>query len=135
MTLTDKSGNSKIAEDPVKVYDELFVFLWHLVLVPLLRSFFTQSFTREFRAWKTVSGQPNLWKLHGLSISIDIDNEDVRFLLVSPLAEGDLTTLSRDILRNKDQIFPYVPLLFATFCPSNLIVSDLGHCPRLEEFA
>ena len=117
MTLTDKSGNSKIAEDPVKVYDELFVFLWH------------------FRIWKTVSGQPNLWKLHGFSISIDIDNEDVRFLLVSPLAEGDLTTLSRDILRNKDQIFPYVPLLFATFCPSNLIVSDLGHCPRLEDFA
>ena len=88
-----------------------FFFLWHLVL-----RFITQSFTREFGAWKAVSGQPKLWKLHGFSISIDLDNEDVRLLLVSPLAEGDLTKLPRAMLRNKDQIFPYVSaLLFATF--------------------
>ena len=80
----------------------------------MLRSF-TQSFTREFGVWKSVSG-PKLWKLHGFSILIDLDNEDVRFLLVSPLAEGDLTTLSRDILRNKDQMVTFVSAFtFATF--------------------
>ena len=97
----------------------------------------SQSFTREFGAWKAVSGQPKLWPLLGFSISIDIDFEDVRFLLVSPLAEGDLTRLSGDILRNKDQIFPYVSAftLCHIHCPSNLIVSDPGHCPWLEDFA
>ena len=71
---------------------------------------FTQSFTREFRVWKTVSesGQPNLWKLHGFSISIDLDSEDVRLLLVSPLAEGDLARMSRAILSNKDQMNTFV---------------------------
>ena len=99
---------------------------------------FTQSFTREFGVWKSVSG-PKLWKLHGFSILIDLDNEDVRFLLVSPLAEGDLTTLSRVILRNnlKDQIFTFVSAftLCHIHCPSNLIVSDSGHCPWFEDFA
>ena len=88
-----------------------FFFLWHLVL-----RFITQLFTREFGAWKAVSGQPKLWKLHGFSISIDLDDEDVRLILVSPLAEGDLSKLPRAIVRKQDQIFPYVfPLLFATF--------------------
>ena len=64
----------------------------------------SQSFTREFRAWKTVSGQPKLWPLQGFSISIDVDFDDVRLLLVSPLAEGDLTKMSRAELCNKDQI-------------------------------
>ena len=107
-------------------------FLWHLVL----RSF-TQSFTREFGAWKTVSGQPRVWKLHGFSISIDVDFEDVHFLLVSPLAEGDLTTLSRNDLCNKDQIVTFVSsfTLWHIYCDFNLIFSDPGHCPWLENFA
>ena len=92
----------------------MLFFLWHLVLVLLS---FTQSFTRKFRAWNTVSGQPKLWPLHGFSISIEVDFEYVRLLLVSPLAEGDLTKMSRDNLSNKDQIVTFVsmPLLFATF--------------------
>ena len=131
--MNDKSGNCNLAEDPVKVLTSFF-FSWHLVLV----CSFTQSFTREFGVWKSVSG-PKLWKLHGFSILIDLDNEDVRFILVSPLAEGDLTTLSRVILRNnlKDQIFTFVSAF--TLChihrPSNLIVSDSGHCPWFEDFA
>ena len=83
-------------------YDELF-FWWHLVL----RSY-TQSFARDFQAWTTVSGQPKLWPLYGFSISIDFDFEDVRLLLVSPLAEGNLTSLSRDIFRDKNQIATFV---------------------------
>ena len=86
-------------------------------IILLLPCIFTQTFTREFRAWNTVSGQPRLWPLHGFSISIDVDFEDIRLLLVSPLAEGDLTKMSRDNLSNKDQIVTFVsmPLLFATF--------------------
>ena len=84
-------------------YEEL-LFWCHLVL----HSFFTQSFTREFRVWNTVSGQPKLWPLYGYSISIDVDLEDVRFLLVSPLADSDLTNLSHDNLSNKNQIVTFV---------------------------
>ena len=132
--MTDQSGGDNIIEDPVKV-GRVFFLLWHLVL--RIRSFFTQSFTREFRAWNTVSGQPKLWPLLGFSISIDVDFEDVSLLLVSPLAAGDLTNISGDDLCNKDQIVTFVSAF--TFChihcPSNLIVSDPGHCPWLEEFA
>ena len=96
-----------------------------------------QSFTREFRAWKTVSGQPKLWKLHGFSISVDLDNKDVRLLLISPLAEGDLARIPRVMLRNKDQIVTFVSAftLYHIHCPSNLIISDPGYCPWLEDFA
>ena len=88
---------------------------WHFKFKLVLSSF-TQSFTREFRAWKTISGQPKLWKFLGFSISIDIEKEDVRLLLVSPLAEGDLARMSRDTLRDKDQIVTYVALCHnATF--------------------
>jgi hypothetical protein len=80
-------------------YDE---FCWSY-LVRALTSGLTQSFTREFRAWKTVSGQPNLWRLLGFSISIDVENDDVRLLLVSPLATGNLAKMSGDILRNRDK--------------------------------
>ena len=106
--------------------------MWHLVL----RSF-TQLFTQEFGAWKTVSGQPKLWKLHGFSILIDLDNEDVRLLLVSPIAEGDLARMSPCILRNKDEIVTSVSAftLRHIHCPSDLIVSDPGHCRWLEAFA
>ena len=106
-------------------------FLWHLVL----RSF-TKPFTREFRAWKAVSGQPKLWPLLGFSILINVDFEDVRLLLVSPLAEGDLTEMLPDELRNKDRIVTTFVSAFTlrhNNCPSNLI--DPGHCPWLEEFA
>ena len=94
-------------------------------------------FTREFRAWTTVSGQPKLWPLHGFSISIDVDFEDVRLLLVSPLAAGDLSNMSRDSLKDKDQIVTFVSAFTLRHIhrPSNLIVSDSGHCPWLEEFA
>jgi hypothetical protein len=106
--------------------------LWYLV-----RSFLNQSFTREFRAWNSVSGQPKLWPLHGFSILIDIDYEDVRLLLVSPLATGDLANMSREILRNKGKIVTSVSAftLRRIHCPSDLIVSDPGHCPWLEDFA
>ena len=107
-------------------------FWWHIVL----RSY-TQLFARDFQAWITVSGQPKLWPLHGFSISIDVDFEDVRLLLVSPLAEGDLTNLSRDNLTHKNQLVTFVSAfnLSHIHCPSNLTVSDPGHCPWLEEFA
>ena len=49
-----------------------------------------------------------MWPLHGFSISIDIDFEDVRLLLVSPLSAGDLTNISRDNFSNKDQIATFV---------------------------
>ena len=113
-------------------YDELFFFFGHLVL----RSY-TQSFARDFQGWTTVSRQPKLWPLHGFSISIDVDFEDVRLLLVSPLAEGNLTSLSRDILYDKNQIATFVSAftLRHIHCPSNLNLSDPGHCPWLEEFA
>jgi hypothetical protein len=111
-------------------YDEFFVAFFGTKLLH-------QSFTREFRAWNTVSGQPKLWPLHGFSISIDVDFEEVRLLLVSPLATGDLTTMSRDTLGNKDQIVTFVSafILCHIHCPSDLIVSDPGHRPWLEEFA
>ena len=107
-------------------------FLWFWV-----RSFLPQSFIREFRAWNTVSGKPNLWPLHGFSITIDVDKEDVCLLLVSPLATGDLSRMSPCILRNKDEIVTSVSsfTLRHIHCPSDLIVSDPGHCPWLEEFA
>ena len=78
-----------------------------------------------------------MWPLYGFSISIDVDYEDVRLLLVSPLAEGDLTTMSLDNLSNKNQIITFVSAftLRHFHCASNLIVSDPGHCPWLEEFA
>jgi hypothetical protein len=80
-------------------------FLWHLVLS--LISFFTQSFIREFRVWSTVSGQPKLWPLHGFSISIDVDWDEVYLLLVSPLATS-LTETSPVTFSNKDQIVTFV---------------------------
>ena len=49
-----------------------------------------------------------MWPLHGFSISIDIDFEDVRLLLVSPVSAGDLTNISYDDLNNKDQIVTFV---------------------------
>ena len=77
--------------------------------LPIVRRFFfTQSFIREYEAWKTVSGLPKLWPLHGFSISIDVDLEDVRLLLVSPLSAGDLTNISNDDLSNKDKIVTFV---------------------------
>ena len=89
--------------------------MWHWPVV-LLPSVFPQTFTREFRTWNTVSGQPKLWPLHGFSISIDVDFEDVRLLLVSPLAAGDLSKMSRDNLSNKDQIVTFVSVFtLATF--------------------
>ena len=95
-----------------------------------------QTFTREFWVWNTVSGQPKLWPLHGFSISIDVDFEDVRLLLVSPLAAGDLTNISRDNLSNNAQIVTFVSALNSSpHSMSNLIVPDPGHCPWLEEFA
>ena len=117
-------------------YDELLFFLWHFKFKLVLSSF-TQSFTREYGTWKSVSGQPNLWKLHGFSISIDLDNEDVRLLLVSPLAEGDLARMARAILSDKDQIITFVstPSLCHIHRLSNLIISDPGHCHWLEDFA
>ena len=115
-------------------YDEPFMWHWPMVLLP---SVFTQTFTREFRTWNTVSGQPKLWPLHGFSISIDVDFEDVRLLLVSPLAAGDLSKMSRDNLSNKDQIVTFVSAftLRHIHCPSNSIVSGPGHRPWPEEFA
>ena len=112
-------------------YDEL-VCLWHWVC-----SFLIQSFTREFRAWNTVSGKPNLWPLHGFSITIDVDKEDVCLLLVSPLATGDLARMSPHILRKKDEIITSVSAFTLRHinCPSYLIISDPGHCRWLEEFA
>ena len=100
-----------------------FCFSWHLVL----RSF-AQSFTREFRAWTAVSGQPKLWPLLGFSISIDVDFEDVRLLLVSPLAEGDLTNISRDDLySNRELIVKFVSAFSSSphSMSSNLIVQIL----------
>jgi hypothetical protein len=52
-----------------------------------------------------------LWPLHGYSIWIDFDYEEARLLLVSPLATGDLTKISRETLRDKkkiDQIVTFV---------------------------
>ena len=49
-----------------------------------------------------------MWPLYGYSISIDVEFEDVRCLLVSPLADSDLTKLSYDDLINKDQIVTFV---------------------------
>ena len=94
-----------IIKDVVKVR-RVFFFSWHL---PMIRRFLiTQSFTREYEVWKTVSGLPKLWPLHGFSISIDVDFEDVSLLLVSPLSAGDLTNISNDDLNNKDQIVTFV---------------------------
>ena len=109
------------------------LFLWHLVL----HCIFIQTFTREFRAWNIISGQPKLWPLHGFSISIDVDFEDVRLLLVSPLAAGDLSKMSQENLSNKDQIVTFVSAftLYHIHCPFNWIVSDSGHCPWPEESA
>ena len=78
-----------------------------------------------------------MWPLHGFSISIDVDFEDVRLLLVSPLAAGDLSNMSRDNLSNKDQIVTFVSAftLRQIHCPLNLIVSDPGHSPWLEKIA
>jgi hypothetical protein len=103
----------------------------------VLSSFFTQPFTREFGVWNLVSGRPGLWPLHGFSISIDVDFEDVRLLLVSPLAPSDLTEISLDTLCNTDQIATFVSAftLCHIHCPSDLIVSDPGHFPWLEDFA
>jgi hypothetical protein len=108
-----------------------------LVAFQLVLSSFTQPFTREFRVWNAVSGQPGLWLLHGFSISIDVDFEDVKLLLVSPLAASDLTEIKRDTLSNTDQIVTFVSAftLCHIHCPSDLIVSDPGHCPWLEDFA
>ena len=58
-----------------------------------------------------------MWKLHGFSISIDLDNEDVRLLLVSPLAEGDLTKMPRDNLHKKDQIVTFVSAFTTIIVP------------------
>ena len=76
-------------------------------------------------------------QLHGFSILIDFDNEDVRLLLVSPIADGDLARMSRAVLSNKDQIVTFVSAftLCHIHCPTNLIVSDSGHCPWLEDLA
>ena len=95
-----------------------------------------QTFTREFRAWNTVSGHPKLWPLHGFSIWINIELEEVRLLLVSPLADGDLSKMSRNNLNNKAQIVTFVSAFTHRHihCPSNLIFTDLGHCPWLEGF-
>jgi len=100
-----------------------------------------KTFTREFRAWNTVSGQPRLWPLHGFSISIDVDFEDARLLLVSPLAEGDLTKMSRDNLSNKDQIVTFIldiahglknlhdfDIIHGDIRGSNVLVCSEGHC-------
>jgi hypothetical protein len=110
-----------------------------LVAFQLVLSSFTQAFTREFWVWNIVSesGGPGLWPLHGFSISIDVDFEDVQFLLVSPLATCDLTKISPDTLSNTDQIVTFVSAftLCHIHCPSDLIVSDPGHCPWLEDFA
>ena len=78
-----------------------------------------------------------MWPLHGFSITIDVDKEDVCLLLVSPLATGDLARMSPYILRNKDEIVTSVCVftLRHIHCPSDLIVLDPGHCPWLEEFA
>ena len=100
----------------------------------MIRRSFTQSFTREYEVWKTVSGLPKLWPLHGFSISIDVGFEDVSLLLVSPLSAGDLTKISNDDLSNKDQIVTFVSPSGFHHCPSDFIVSDPGHCPWLEEF-
>jgi len=112
-----QSGNDKIIEDSVK------------------------SFTREFRAWNTVSGKPRLWPLHGFSISIDVDFEDVRLLLVSPLAIRDLTKISRETLCNKDQIVTFIldialglknlhdfDIIHGDIRASNVLCCSEGHC-------
>ena len=114
-------------------YDELFcgILSWCYFLSS------PQTFTREIRTWTTVSGQPKLWPLLGFSISIDVDFEDVRLLLVSPLAAGDLTNMSNNDLYNRDQIATFVSAftLRHIHCPSNSIFTDLGHCSWLEYFA
>jgi hypothetical protein len=78
-----------------------------------------------------------LWPLHGFSISIDVVSEDVQLLLVSPLAASDLTKISIESLRNTDQIVTFVSAF--TLChihyPSDLIFSDPGYFPWLEDFA
>ena len=96
----------------------------------------SQTFTREYRTWTTVSGQPKLWPLLGFSIWINIELEEVRLLLVSPLADGDLSKMSRNNLNNKAQIVTFVSAFTHRHihCPSNLIFTDLGHCPWLEGF-
>ena len=97
--MTDQS-NDKIIVDPVHVRCELLFFCG----LPMVRHFFffiIQSFIREYEAWKTVSGLPKLWPLHGFSISIDVDLDDARLLLVSPLSAGDLTNISNDDLSNQ----------------------------------
>ena len=78
-----------------------------------------------------------MWPLLGFSISIDVDIEDVRLLLVSPLADGDLTNMSNNDLYNRDQIVTFVSAFTHRHihCLSNLIFTDLGYCPWLEEFA
>ena len=93
----------------------------------MLPSNFTQTFIREFRAWSAVSGQPKLWPLLGFSIGINVELEEVRLLLVSPLADGDLTNMSRDDLCNKDQIITFVSAFTHRHihCPSNFIFTDL----------
>ena len=55
-----------------------------------------------------------MWPLHGFSIAIDVDKEDICLLLVSPLAAGDLVKMSPRLLLNKDQIVTSVSV-FATF--------------------
>ena len=54
----------------------------------------------------------------GFSIFIDVDYEDVCFLLVSPLAFGDLTNMSRDDLCDREQIVTVVSAF--TFLPHSL---------------
>ena len=72
-----------------------------------------------------------MWPLHGVSIMINVELEEVRLLLISPLADGDLSNMSRDDLCNKDQIVTFVSAFTRRYihCPSNLIFTDLGYCP------